>query len=239
MITHVAADRLEPYVGEWPFPPLPLGLPARATVRITAGDGHLVAFIPFAGTFELYLQPDGSFHEEDSHERRVPVLDDAGQFAGLADVESILTAAIATAAQGQRDRAERLMELVEGEESVQAGIGRAVVALMSGRQEAADRAVRALTEHTHPAEVEARVNAVGYGLLQAEQAERALEVFELNTRVFPDAFNTWDSLGEAHMTLGNDAEAIRCYERSLELNPENANADAMIERIRQGAARPD
>ncbi len=57
-------------------------------------------------------------------------------------------------------------------------------------------------------------------------------MFELNTKVFPSAFNTWDSLGEAHMTLGHSEEAIRCYERSYDLNNENSNAQEMIAKIR-------
>ena len=71
--------------------------------------------------------------------------------------------------------------------------------------------------------------------MRNQQAVLALELFELNTRVFPDASNTWDSLGEAHMTLGNDDEAIRAYEKSLELDPGNENAREMIVRIRGGS----
>ncbi len=80
---------------------------------------------------------------------------------------------------------------------------------------------------------------MGYALLRSEKAEQALAVFELNTRVFPEAFNTWDSLGEAHMVLGHDDDAIRCYERSLELNPDNTNATEMIARIREGVGPPN
>jgi CubicO group peptidase (beta-lactamase class C family) len=239
LLTTIADERLSGYVGEWPFPPEPLGMPARTTVRLTPGDGHLVAFIPFAGTFRLYLQPDGSFHEEDSHERRIPLFDDAGRFAGLADVESVVTAAIGAAADGEDARSERLLATVANDESVPAEIGRAVIDQIGGNARAAERRIAALARDYPPARIEAEVNAAGYLLLGTGRAESALGVFELNTRVFPDAFNTWDSLGEAHMTLGNDAEAIRCYERSLELNPENANAEAMIARIREGAERPN
>jgi cytochrome c-type biogenesis protein CcmH/NrfG len=105
---------------------------------------------------------------------------------------------------------------------------------MAGRQESADHSVRELAERMDPTAVEMEVNAVGYALLRMERTEQALAIFELNTRVFPDAFNTWDSLGEAHMTLGHNDEAIRAYQRSLELNPENTNAKTMIERIRSG-----
>jgi Flp pilus assembly protein TadD len=94
--------------------------------------------------------------------------------------------------------------------------------------------VQELAQSIDPARTEAEVNAVGYALMRSEQNERALEVFELNTRVFPDASNTWDSLGEALMNLGRSEEAIRAYEKSLELDPDNANAKTMIERIRGG-----
>ena len=56
-------------------------------------------------------------------------------------------------------------------------------------------------------------------------------MFELNTRLFPDAFNTWDSLGEAQMKKGQKAKAISSFEKSLTLNPENTNAKDMIVRI--------
>jgi len=238
-ITQVSGDRLAEFVGEWQFPPVPLGLPSRTTIRITAGDGHLVSYVPFAGTFRLYLQEDGSLHEEDSYERYVPVRDTVGAFAGIADVQSILTAAIVAAADGQGDRAEDVLAMVEADESVQVKVVRAVVGLLAGNRQSAEREVRELADRSEPAGVEAVVNAVGYTLLRIERAEPALEVFELNTRVFPDAFNTWDSLGEAHMALGHDDEAIRAFERSLELNPNNTNAEEMIARIRGGARQPN
>jgi CubicO group peptidase (beta-lactamase class C family) len=233
-VTRVADDRLVEMVGEWDFPAPPLGLPSLTTVKITPGTGHLVGYAPVAGTFKLYLQPDGTLHEEDSHERYVPVRDDVGAFAGIADTRSIVTAAINAAIDGRSDRAVSLLALVEGEEGVQVEAASAVVDLLGGSQQSAERAVRDLAQRADPTRVEMEVNAVGYALLRTENAQQALEVFELNTRVFPDAFNTWDSLGEAHMILGHDDEAIRSYERSLELNPENSNAAAMIVRIRSG-----
>jgi tetratricopeptide (TPR) repeat protein len=78
---------------------------------------------------------------------------------------------------------------------------------------------------------------VGYGvtvLLRAEEADAALAWAQLGTRVFPDAYRAWDGLGRVHRTLGQNEEAIQAYERSLELNPENATARRMIDRIRGG-----
>jgi CubicO group peptidase (beta-lactamase class C family) len=235
LVTSVSDDRLAEFMGEWELPPAPLGLPARTTVRITAEDGHLVGYIPVAGTFKLYLQPDGALHEEDSYRHYVPVRDAAGSFAGIADVRSVLTAALIAASGGQNDRAQELLALVASDEGVQVGVGRAIVQLLGGGQPSAELTVRELAARDEPARVEAEVNAIGYAMLRTLRAEQALAVFELNTRVFPESFNTWDSLGEAHMVLGHDEEAIRAYERSLELNPNNANAQTMISRIRGGA----
>lgn len=78
------------------------------------------------------------------------------------------------------------------------------------------------------------MNFVGYDLLEADRLKPALKIFKINTELFPEAFNTWDSLGEAFMKMGNDARAIACFERSLELNPENTNAEEMIARIQEG-----
>ncbi len=234
LITSVTGDRLEAFVGEWDFPPSTLGLNSFTTVEITAGDGHLVGYSPVSGTFKLYLQPDGTLHEEDSHEQYVHVRDEAGAFAGISDARSIAIAAITAATQGRTEQATRALTFAEGLETVQVGVARAVVQLFRGEVEAADRMIRTLADRIDATRTEAEVNAVGYVLMRNEQVERALEVFELNTRAFPDASNTWDSLGEALMRLGRNEEAIRAYERSLELDPDNSNARAMIERIRGG-----
>jgi cytochrome c-type biogenesis protein CcmH/NrfG len=62
--------------------------------------------------------------------------------------------------------------------------------------------------------------------------DEAVAVLELNVEVYPGSFNPHDSLGEAYMTAGRTTEAIASYERSLELNPDNANGAAMLARLR-------
>jgi hypothetical protein len=82
---------------------------------------------------------------------------------------------------------------------------------------------------TSGGEVANRVNVTGYQLMQAEQLKSALEVFRLNTLLFPEEWNVWDSLGECHLMMGNLTRSRECYERSLELNPGNDNAVRMID----------
>jgi hypothetical protein len=61
--------------------------------------------------------------------------------------------------------------------------------------------------------------------------EEAVGVFELNASLYPGSWNAHDSLGEAFAANGRTDEAIRSYRRSLELNPENANARAALEKL--------
>jgi CubicO group peptidase (beta-lactamase class C family) len=87
---------------------------------------------------------------------------------------------------------------------------------------------------TEPAEAfdEFLLNSLGYRLLRADLIEDAIAVFELNVAEYPDASNPYDSLGEAYLTAGDTALAIVNYEKSVELNPDNTNGIAVLERIR-------
>jgi tetratricopeptide (TPR) repeat protein len=71
-------------------------------------------------------------------------------------------------------------------------------------------------------------NNWGYALLTGNKISDAIEVFKINTAVFPESANVWDSLGEAYMTNGEKDLAIKNYKKSLELNPDNGNAKNMI-----------
>lgn len=79
-----------------------------------------------------------------------------------------------------------------------------------------------------------KINMEGYRLLMRDEVDKALKVFELNTQLYPEAFNTWDSLAEAYMKKGDNESALKYYHKSLELNPKNDNAKKMIEKIEKG-----
>ena len=76
------------------------------------------------------------------------------------------------------------------------------------------------------------LNQLGYRLLGQESIPAAIEAFRLNVEQFPQAFNAYDSLGEAYMIAGEREMAIRNYEKSLELNPQNANAAEKLRELR-------
>ncbi len=58
---------------------------------------------------------------------------------------------------------------------------------------------------------EDQLNNVGYRLLSMERVKDAIEIFKLNVEVYPDAFNPYDSLGEAYMEDGQKELAIKNY----------------------------
>ena len=84
------------------------------------------------------------------------------------------------------------------------------------------------------AALEQEINMAGYRLLAAKKNEQAIRIFKMNIELFPKAWNTYDSLGEAYMASGNKKEAIANYEMSVKLNPENTNGKDFLEKLKKG-----
>ena len=82
---------------------------------------------------------------------------------------------------------------------------------------------------------EGQLNRLGYQLLQMDRARDAIEIFKLNVEMFPQGFNTYDSLGEAYMVNGDKSLAIQNYKKSLELNPKNTGA---VDKLKKLEAAP-
>jgi tetratricopeptide (TPR) repeat protein len=79
--------------------------------------------------------------------------------------------------------------------------------------------------------IEAALNTQGYNLIQLKKLDDAIKVFTLNTQLFPNAWNTWDSLADAYMQKGEKQIAIGFFKKSLELNPKNGYAKEMVEKL--------
>jgi CubicO group peptidase (beta-lactamase class C family) len=78
---------------------------------------------------------------------------------------------------------------------------------------------------------EADLNTWGYKLLEQKKMNKALQVFTLNTQLFPASANTYDSLAEVHWLLGDSKTAIKLYNKVLQLQPENNNAKRQLKKI--------
>ena len=75
---------------------------------------------------------------------------------------------------------------------------------------------------------ETTINEIGYDLINAARYDDAVEVLSLNTEVFPESPNVWDSLAEALMKNGDRKKAAEYYRKVLELDPGNENARKML-----------
>lgn len=71
-------------------------------------------------------------------------------------------------------------------------------------------------------------NGYGYVLLAARNTTEAMNVFRLNTMIYPDNAGVFDSLAEAWETTGNKKEAIAAYEKVLQLKPGDEKAKGKI-----------
>ena len=76
------------------------------------------------------------------------------------------------------------------------------------------------------------LNTLGYLYLRANETEKAMYVFDLNTKIFPYKYNVYDSLAEAYFETKNYNEALKNYYKVLSINPKNKNALEMVEKIK-------
>ncbi|MDQ3473492.1 MAG: beta-lactamase family protein, partial [Acidobacteriota bacterium] len=78
---------------------------------------------------------------------------------------------------------------------------------------------------------EDRLNNLGYVLMRQQKLTEAIEIFKLNVEFYPNAWNVYDSLGEAYMNKGEKELAIANYKKSLELNPGNEGGAQMLKKL--------
>ena len=79
--------------------------------------------------------------------------------------------------------------------------------------------------------VENRINAAGYAAAYAGDLNRSQVILGLNTELFPNSANTWDSLAEVVLYMGDGARALEYYRKALEVDPPFTNAAENIEKI--------
>jgi tetratricopeptide (TPR) repeat protein len=92
-------------------------------------------------------------------------------------------------------------------------------------QEVAD-SVKILCKHS------GELNAYGYMLLAQNNVNEAINIFKLNTLLYPEKASVYDSLAEAYYTIGNKAEAKKYYEKVLAISPSDNNAKKILETLK-------
>ena len=80
---------------------------------------------------------------------------------------------------------------------------------------------------------ESELNSLGYQLLSQDKTAEAIKIFKLNTKLYPESANVWDSLGEAYWKKGEIEKAIESYENALRINPQFENAKRALKELRE------
>ncbi|MGH1366412.1 MAG: serine hydrolase [Calditrichia bacterium] len=89
-----------------------------------------------------------------------------------------------------------------------------------------------LTINFHPDDPRDLIlNNIGYELMWDKEIDDAIAMFTLNTELFPDAANCYDSLGEAWLQKGDRKKALVNYKRALELDPQMPSAQRAVAQL--------
>jgi len=84
--------------------------------------------------------------------------------------------------------------------------------------------------------IESQLNIAGYAAVGDDNLVRAREIFRLNTEVFPNSANTWDSYAESFFMVEDYSNAEKFYQSALHADPEFSNAERMLNQIEQATA---
>lgn len=87
--------------------------------------------------------------------------------------------------------------------------------------------------HKHLCKSAAELNSLGYVLLAEKKFIQALNVFTVNSFIYPQNANVYDSLAEAYELVGNKAAAIENYKKVLAITPNNEAVKNKITQLQQ------
>jgi tetratricopeptide (TPR) repeat protein len=84
-----------------------------------------------------------------------------------------------------------------------------------------------------PRAIATRLAGIGSDLSAAKNHRDAIEVLELNTRLFPNSPDAHAALAAAHAAAGNPGLARQHYEKALAIDPKNEAAQQALAKLRE------
>jgi tetratricopeptide (TPR) repeat protein len=76
------------------------------------------------------------------------------------------------------------------------------------------------------------VDVLSYNYFGESDEQILYAILNKNVELFPESPTAWEALAYAYAANGRNELAVECYEKVLELDPENRNAAKRIERLR-------
>jgi tetratricopeptide (TPR) repeat protein len=88
---------------------------------------------------------------------------------------------------------------------------------------------------------ESFINDLGYRLLGRNKTKEAIEIFKFNIEAYPKSGNTYDSLAETYLGIGEKELALKFYKKALEVEPNYPNAKVAAETVKklEADSKPD
>lgn len=75
------------------------------------------------------------------------------------------------------------------------------------------------------------LNRLGYDFIRKNDFDSALEIFKINTHLYPKSSNVFNSLGEVYFLKKDTVNAILNFKKSIAINPENRNSMRFLKRL--------
>ncbi|MCC5929269.1 MAG: amidohydrolase family protein, partial [Cyclobacteriaceae bacterium] len=85
-----------------------------------------------------------------------------------------------------------------------------------------------LSEKYNLTGLEFLVNGIGYSYLGENDFENAIQVLELNNRLYPKSQNVWDSYAEVFLMQGDTTKAVQYYQKALDIYPCNQEIEKRL-----------
>ena len=149
-------------------------------------------------------------------------------------IEDSLTIIILTNGYKHRYNIERVIENLAGliDENLENNDSQIYELLLEGflaEQKQTGFQIYSMLKEKYPdSEFENIMNSIGYELLSFDEMKKAIEVFNINIKEYPNSSNAFDSLAEAYELTGDKINAIENYKKSVLLNPNNEHAKMKI-----------
>ncbi|EKT4535394.1 serine hydrolase [Flavobacterium psychrophilum] len=104
--------------------------------------------------------------------------------------------------------------------------------LENGSKEEANQLIEEYLKNPSSYEATERdFNRLGYQFLRLQKSDNSLLTFNSATLIFPKSSNIYDSYGEALLQCGKKEDAIKMYQKSVELNPDNENGKKVLNNL--------
>ncbi len=81
---------------------------------------------------------------------------------------------------------------------------------------------------------EDKINFLAYRLLRNKMTDDAIAVLKLNAETYPSSPDVYNYLGQTYMMKGDKDSAIQSFEKSLQLNPNNAQVKDILTKLKTG-----